>query len=303
MSDVRTPDTHIDTDTDTGSATPEVSGVPAPRRRRVRTATLVAAVPVLALVLLAVVGPWITPHDPTRVVGTPSLPPGGEFLLGTDNAGLDVFSRTLAGARIDVVIATLATLLATVVGALVGLVVGMNEEHGGLRGAAARAATRGMDLLEAVPTVIVALVVVSFFGTSTPTMVVTLSIILAPLQARLVRTEVLRVRHDAYLDAARQAGLSEVRLVLRHVLPNATTPALQNAPVLFGVTIILTAALGFLGVGLPPPSPEWGAMITRGAGDAAVGKFWAAGAPAAALCLAVASVAVFGRRLAADLSR
>nr|WP_281373072.1 ABC transporter permease [Kineococcus aurantiacus] len=183
------------------------------------------------------------------------------------------------------------------------MVVGMNESRGGIGGLLARGTARGMDLLEAVPTIIVALVVVSFFGTSTPTMVLTLAIVLAPLQARLVRTEVLRVRHDAYLDAARQAGLTELELVVRHVLPNSVTPAFQNAPVLFGVTIILTAALGFLGVGLPPPTPEWGAMITRGAGDAAVGKFWAAGAPAVALCLTVASVSLLGRRLTADLRR
>lgn len=286
---------------------PTVTTPPAARagrpRRRLRTGTLVAAVPVLLLLALAVVGPWITPQDPTRVVGTPSQSPGGEFWLGTDNSGLDVFSRTLAGARIDIVIATGATVLATVVGVLVGLVVGMNESGRGPRGFAARAATRAMDLMEAVPTVIVALVVVSFFGTSTTTMVLTLAVILAPLQARLVRTEVLRVRHDAYLDAARQAGLTEPQLVLRHVLPNSVTPAVHNAPVLFGVTIILTAALGFLGVGLPPPTPEWGAMITRGAGDAAVGKLWAAGAPAVALCLTVASVSLFGRRLATDLRR
>ena len=277
---------------------------PAPRKqRRLRIGTVIACLPVLLVLLIAVIGPWIAPLDPTRVAGIPSTAPGGKFLLGTDNAGLDVFSRTLAGARIDVVIATFATLLATSAGIVVGLVVGMNESRGGFTGFLARSTARGMDLLEAVPTIIVALVVVSFFGTSTLTMVVTLAIILAPLQARLVRTEVLRVRHDAYLDAGRQAGLTEVELIVRHVLPNSVTPAFQNAPVLFGVTIILTAALGFLGVGLPPPTPEWGAMITRGAGDAAVGKFWAAGAPAVALCLTVASVSLLGRRLAGDLRR
>ena len=289
--------------TDSGPALAE-EPAPAPKgQRRLRVGTVIACLPVLLVLLVAVVGPWIAPLDPTRVAGTPSTSPGGKFLLGTDNAGLDVFSRTLAGARIDVVIATFATVLATTAGVAVGLVVGMNESRGGFLGFAARSTARGMDLLEAVPTIIVALVVVSFFGTSTLTMVLTLAIILAPLQARLVRTEVLRVRHDAYLDAGRQAGLTEVGLVVRHVLPNSVTPAFQNAPVLFGVTIILTAALGFLGVGLPPPTPEWGAMITRGAGDAAVGKFWAAGAPAVALCLTVASVSLLGRRLAADLRR
>ena len=250
------------------------------KTRRVSPKTLLLFVPVALVLLVALVGPWIVPFDPTKVVGAPSLSPNSEFLLGTDSTGLDVFSRTIAGARIDVTIALFVTIASTVGGILIGLTIGMNESGHGLGGFLARGAARFLDLLEAVPTVIVALVVVSFFGTSSLTMIFTLSVILAPIQARLVRTEVLRVRGDAYLDAARQAGLSETQLVFRHVLPNSSVPALQNASVVFGLTIILTAALGFLGVGLAPPTPEWGSMITRGAGDAAIGKLWAAGAPA-----------------------
>ena len=269
-------------ESDTRSARP-------PTRRSVSVGTVVLFVPLAVILLITLIGPWIVPFDPTKVVGAPSLSPDSEFLLGTDSNGLDVFSRTIAGARIDVTIALAVTVAATLAGILIGLTIGMNEAGRGLGGFLARGAARFLDLLEAVPTVIVALVVVSFFGT--------LSIILAPIQARLVRTEVLRVRGDAYLDAARQAGLSETQLVFRHVLPNSSVPALQNASVVFGMTIILTAALGFLGVGLPPPTPEWGSMITRGAGDAAIGKLWSAGAPAFALCLTVASVAIVGRRL------
>jgi peptide/nickel transport system permease protein len=273
------------------------------KTRRVSPNTLLLFVPVALVLLVALVGPWIVPFDPTKVVGAPSLSPNSEFLLGTDSTGLDVFSRTIAGARIDVTIALFVTIASTVGGILIGLTIGMNESGHGLGGFLARGAARFLDLLEAVPTVIVALVVVSFFGTSSLTMIFTLSVILAPIQARLVRTEVLRVRGDAYLDAARQAGLSETQLVFRHVLPNSSVPALQNASVVFGLTIILTAALGFLGVGLAPPTPEWGSMITRGAGDAAIGKLWAAGAPAFALCATVASVAIVGRHLTKDVRR
>lgn len=272
-------------------------------KRSIPIKTIVLFVPVALVLLIALIGPWVVPFEPTKVVGAPSLSPDSEFLLGTDSTGLDVFSRTIAGARIDVTIALFVTIAATLGGILIGLTIGMNESGRGFGGFLARGAARFLDLLEAVPTVIVALVVVSFFGTSSPTMIFTLSVILAPIQARLVRTEVLRVRGDAYLDAARQAGLSETQLVFRHVLPNSSVPALQNASVVFGLTIILTAALGFLGVGLPPPTPEWGSMITRGAGDAAIGKLWAAGAPALALCLTVASVAVVGRHLTKDARR
>lgn len=273
------------------------------RRRPVSIKTVLIFVPLLIVLIVTLVGPWIVPFDPTKVVGAPSQSPNSEFLFGTDSTGLDVFSRTIAGARIDVIIALAVTVAATGAGILIGLTIGMNEAGSKLGGWLARGAARFLDLLEAVPTVIVALVVVSFFGTSSITMILTLSIILAPIQARLVRTEVLRVRGDAYLDAARQAGLSETQLVFRHVLPNSSVPALQNASVVFGLTIILTAALGFLGVGLPPPTPEWGSMITRGAGDAAMGQLWSAGAPAFALCLTVASVAMVGHRLTKNTRR
>lgn len=275
-----------------------------PRSVPVRSRTdLLLALLLALLLVITVIGPWIVPQDPTLVVGPPSTAPGGEFWAGTDSSGLDVFSRTVAAARIDVVIAAAVTLIATAAGVLIGLGIGMNESRPSVTGFAARAGARFLDLLEAVPTLIVGLVAVSFFGVTRITLILALALIVMPIQARLVRTEVLRVRSEAYLDAARQAGLSELRLILRHVLPNSVLPAVQNGSVIFGFAIILVAALGFLGVGLPPPTPEWGTMITDGAGDAATGRFWAAGFPAAALCLTVALVSVAAARLTRGRSR
>ncbi|GAA4545929.1 ABC transporter permease [Pseudonocardia xishanensis] len=272
----------------------------APRTRRLGVGSWIAT-GILALVLLAaLVGPLLTPYDPTDVVGLPSRAPSAEHWGGTDSTGMDVFSRTLAGTRIDVVIAAMATLLATVLGIAVGLGVGMNESRRGPVGVLARGVSRLLDLLQAIPVVIIGLVVVSFFGTSTPTMIVALAVILMPIQARLTRSEVLRVRGDAYLDAARQAGRHELRLIVRHVLPNSVRPALLNVSVILGISIVLTASLGFLGVGLPPPTPEWGSMIAHGAGDAAVGKWWSAAFPAAALCVTVAASSVLTHRLTVD---
>lgn len=245
----------------------------------------------------------VVPYDPTDIVGMPSQPPSGEHWGGTDSTGMDVFSRTVAAARIDVLIALFATVLATSAGVLVGMLIGMNEAGRGPLGLFARGISRGLDLLEAVPTIIISLVVVAFFGMSNVTMVIALAVILTPIQARLTRTEVLRVRTEAYLDAARQTGLGEVAVTLRHALPNSIRPALENSSVVFGITIVLTAALGFLGVGLPPPTPEWGSMITRGAGDAAVGRWWSAGFPAVALCVTVGTVSVLARRFILDRSR
>ncbi len=257
--------------------------------------------PLAALVVVAIVGPWVTPHNPERVSGPTSAPPSGEHLFGTDTSGLDVFSQTLAAFRTNVWIATVAVLLATAGGALLGLLTGMNESARGLRGLAARLVGRIADFVQAVPGMLLGLITVAFYGASQTTLVLTLAVVLAPLQARLVRTEVLRVRSDAYVDAARMAGLSELRLTLRHVLPNSCRPAMENMSVLFAVSIILTASLGFLGAGLPTPKPEWGAMISRGATDAAVGNWWPATFPTLALIITVAiiaaaSSAALGRR-------
>jgi peptide/nickel transport system permease protein len=287
---------------ETAVVAPQSPPPPAPRRRG-RVRSWLPFLPVAIVAIIAIIGPYIIPQSATQVVGFPSTSPNGKFWFGLDSSGLDVFSRTIAATRIDVEIATAVAVIATVVGILLGLAIGMNESRGSVIGFAARGASRFLDLLQAVPIVIISLVVVSFFGISIGTMITALSIILSPVQARLVRTEVLRVRTEAYLAAARPTGMSELQLTIRHVLPNSSVPALQNSSVVFGSTILLTAALGFLGVGLPPPTPEWGSMITRGAGDAATGQLWSAGFPAAALCFTVAAVAVVGARIGARRGR
>lgn len=267
-----------------------------PRSRRIPPGSW-RLVPALGLVALAVVGPWLVPHSATEVVASPAIAPGGDHWFGTDSSGLDVFSRVLAATRNDIVIAIAVTVVSTVVGIAGGLLIGMNESRGGLVGWAARVSARVLDLVQSVPAVVVALTLVAFFGTSLWSMSIALAAILAPNQARLVRTEVLQVRTEAYLDAARMSGQTELGLTVRHVLPNSSWPALENATVVFGAAILLTSTLGFLGVGLQPPTPEWGSMISTGASDAAVGRWWSALFPAAAIVVAVSAVAMAGQHL------
>ena len=166
----------------------------------------------------------------------------------------------------------------------------MNESAGGLRGLLTRNVARFFDLVQSLPSIIICLAAVSFYGANPATLIISVGIVLCPLQMRLVRTEVMRVRSEASLAAARIAGLPEWHLTIRHVLPNSCWPALENSTVLFGISIILLSALGFLGVGLPPPTPEWGAMISRGASDVAVGRWWGAGFPTLALIFTVSSI-------------
>ncbi|MET0324754.1 MAG: ABC transporter permease [Ilumatobacteraceae bacterium] len=267
-----------------------------PSRRSRLLGDRLAYLPALLVLLVALIGPHVTPYSATDVVASPNIRPNGTHLMGTDSSGLDVFSRLLAGAFNDILIALATATVATATGIVIGLLIGMNESRGGILGLAARALARGIDLLQAVPAIVIALALVAFYGKSVPALIVSLTIILAPNQARLVRTEVLRVRSEAYLDAARMAGEREAALTLRHVLPNASWPALENASLVFGAAILITATLGFLGVGLEPPTPEWGSMISRGASDAAVGRWWPALFPALAMVVSVAAFSVAGHR-------
>jgi peptide/nickel transport system permease protein len=266
--------------------------VPAAKVRRREPGSLwwLRLIPAFILIGLAIVGPYIIPKSATDVVGDSSQAPSGKFWFGTDADGLDVFSRTIAATRENVEIAVIVVLLASLGGALIGLAVGMNESRGGAAGFVARGGARLIDLVQAVPAVLIALVLVAFYGGTFKTLVIALSVILLPIQMRLVRVEVLKVRTEAYVDAARMAGMSEFELTLRTVLPNSSRAALENVSVVFALAIILTAALGFLGVGLAPPTPEWGAMIAKGATDAALGRWWAALFPTIALALSVGAV-------------
>lgn len=250
--------------------------------------------PAALMVLIAIFGPLLTPREATVVVAQPSLPPSGTYWFGTDQNGMDIFSRVIAGARSDLSAAALATVIATAAGLLIGVLAGTNESRGGFNGLLARLLARVLDMLDAVPTVIVGLLMVALFEPSLATIIAAISVVCLPRQAKLIRAEALKVRSEPYVDAARLSGAREASILLRTVLPNCSRPALENMSAIFGVAIILEAALGFLGVGLPPPSPEWGSMISLGASEALNRRWWGATFPTAALVLSVVGVALAG---------
>jgi peptide/nickel transport system permease protein len=173
----------------------------------------------------------------------------------------------------------------------------MNEGRRGLAGWSARGLARLLDMLDAVPAIIVGLVLVALFGASGTTIVIAIGVVSLPRQAKLVRSAALKVRSDPYVDAARMAGASEHGILLGTVLPNSVRPALENVSAVFGIAITLEAALGFLGVGLPPPTPEWGAMIALGASEALNLRWWGATFPTLALILSVIAVSLAGGEL------
>lgn len=254
-------------------------------------------IPAGLVVLVAAVGPFLLPFDPVDIVGVPSQAPGPEHWFGTDQNGMDVFSRVIAAARTNLLIAAIASVGSTLLGIVIGVIGGMNEAARGIRGFLARSLARAVEILDAVPAIIIGLVLVALFGPSVATIIGVLVVVSLARQSKLVRTEVLKVRGDSFVDAARMAGAREINVMFTTVLPNSIRPSFENFSATFGLAIIVEAALGFLGVGLPPPAPEWGTMIATGAADALNYRWWGAAFPTAALIVTVSSIALAGSEL------
>lgn len=217
--------------------------------------------------------------------------PGGNHLLGTDSNGMDVWSRLLHSVPVDLGIAVAAVAIAVTLGTAVGLVtgyVGRWLDDGVMR---------VIDILQAFPTFILALAVAALLGQSTQNLVIVLAIVNAPAYARLVRTEVRTVRELPYVDAARVSGSSMAGILWRHVLPNSLTPVRVIAPLNCGWTMLSLAGLSFVGLGVPVPHPEWGAMISLGSADIVAGRWWTSVPPGLALLFCVLAFSMIGEGL------
>ena len=250
-----------------------------------------STVPAAVLLVITVLARLVAPYDPETVVGPANAAPSGSHWFGTDSTGMDIFSRTIAATQVDVTLAVMVTVFATVLGLFVGLILGVNESRGGTSGLAGRGFTRFLDLTDAIPPLVVGVVTVGLMGASVASLSIALAFIMMPNQARLTRAEVLKVRGDAYVEAGLMAGLRPWQVTVRHVLPNSVRPAIENCSNIFGYSIIVLASLGFLGIGLNPPTPEWGNMISSGVSNVMLGTWWPTFFPALVLMLAVIAAA------------
>jgi peptide/nickel transport system permease protein len=224
-----------------------------------------SALMLCGLIATAVLAPVIAPYDPYRMhVNERGLPvrlhpPDATFLLGTDTRGRDVLSRIIYGTRVSLLVGFLSVVIGTLIGTFIGLVSGYWE------GSIDQALQRFLDMIMAVPGIVLALAVLSVFGQSLLNVILVIGLVIAPGASRVVRSTVLSIKHHTYVDAARAAGASSWRIVLRHISPNVFAPLLVVASVWLGNAIVLEAALSFLGFGTPPPTPTWGGML-RGEG-------------------------------------
>ena len=247
-------------------------------------------------IFLTIFGPYLAPF-PTEVAEptTRLLPPSGTYPFGTDENGIDIFSRVLAAPRTDVVIGVVATALSVVIGTPLGVIVALYESRGGA-GSTAFAETfmRLLEVIQSFPVFVFAMVLVAVFGGSVTNIIIAIAFVNTPVFVRIVRSDVLSLVQRPFAEAARAAGNREVRIGFRHVLPNALPTVIVQVSVTVGFAILLTAGLSFVGAGVKPPTPELGAMIASGAKFLEIGQWWAAFFPGIALGLIVFSFGIFG---------
>jgi len=245
-------------------------------RGRANTALIVGVAVVGAWVFVAAFAPWLAPHSPTDLDVMNRLEsPGSTHLFGTDEAGRDNFSRVLYGARITVPLAFTVILLASLFGAGVGAVAGY------VGGRVDEVLMRVVDIVLAFPPIVLAMAITAALGAGLRNAMFAILLVSWPEFSRLMRGQVLAIKENDYVIAARALGAPGFRVVLTHILPNAFPPIVVKGSLDVGNAIIFTAALSFIGLGAVPPAPEWGAMIA--AGQSKFEYWWVATFPGLAI--------------------
>ena len=256
------------------------------------------AMSMFVILVLTVIGPWIAPQPTEKA--NPSLrllPPSFDHFFGTDSNGMDVFSRVLASFRVDVAIAVIATSISVIVGSALGVLIAQFESSGSelrFRRFAAEVALRTLDVIQAFPVFIFAMVLVAIRGTSLTNIIAAIAFVNLPVFIRLVRSEILSLQSQAYTEAAIAVGNSHFRVGYRHLLPNAVPAVVVQVSVTVGFAILLTAGLSFVGAGVNPPTPELGAMIAGGARFLITDQWWPAVFPGFVLAYTVFTFGLFG---------
>lgn len=253
----------------------------------------IPALILFALVFAAITAPIISPYDPVkgdlRARSKPPLGFGGttEHIFGTDNQGRDIFSRIIHGARVSISFAAITMLLSVALGALIGAISGYFGGH------IDEMMMRLVDLQNALPFILAALVVVGVFGASFTTLLIIIALFSWGTTARQIRGEVLQLKQMDYVALARVAGASSPRIIFQHLLPGVTNTLIVVATLGTGQIILTEATLSFLGVGIPPPRPAWGSMVSFGRNyiDSA---WWIAVIPGIAIALVVVSLNFLG---------
>lgn len=245
---------------------------------------------VLAIVTItAVAAPLIAPFDPTvGDSGALFQPPGATYWLGTDAFGRDILSRLIYGARISLAVGVGASLLGVTVGAAVGIVAGY------IGGWTDSVAQRLMDAMLAFPMLLLALAMATVLGSSLQNVIIALAMPIVPRGARIARASTLLLKNTAFVEAARAVGCTDLRIILRHIVPNTFAPLLVIATAYLGLAVVQEAALDYLGAGIQEPDSSWGLMMSGSATSLALVAPWIVIFPGLAICLAVLASNLLG---------
>lgn len=222
-------------------------------------AALVGAGLIFLFIFVAIFAPWLSPGNPSAPNLMQSLePPSAQFLLGTDELGRPILARIIHGARVSAFIAVGVVLVGLVLGVPLGLISGY------FGGKVDFIIQRITDVLLAFPGFLLALALVAVLGVGANNVIISIGIYMVPLYIRLVRAQALSVRSEVYVEAARAVGSRDTKILIRHILPNVMVPIIVQTSLGMGLAILFAAGLGFLGVGVQPPQPEWGTMLGAG---------------------------------------
>lgn len=252
---------------------------------------------IIVMVIAAVGANWIAPYDPLAVDYANLLAaPSAEHWLGTDSFGRDVLTRIIYGARTALAVGFLSSILGSVVGAIIGVA---SAYFGGRIDLAIQ---RVMDVILSFPIIVLALAVSAILGKNIVfgidvNLIIAIATPMVPNVARVVRSSALAIRELPYIDAARVAGYSHLRIIFRHIVPNVTAPFLIMLTAFVGQAILLEASLSFLGLGVTEPTPAWGLMLTGAAADFYQQAPWMIIFPGVAISLAVFAFNLFGDSL------
>jgi peptide/nickel transport system permease protein len=271
-----------------------IAGTLAPRRRFVLLNRLarhrsfqIGLTLVMILALAAIFAPLLTSVDPSSMkVRFRFKPPSSAFPFGTDNFGRDIFTRVLYGARVSLWIGFVVALISGLFGAAFGILAAQYRRLDPF-------VMRVMDALMSFPAILLALGVTAALGPRMESVMVALTVAYLPAGVRLVRASALVVRELDYVEAARIAGASDGRIMLRHILPNSVSPLLVHVTFVFAYAILAEAALSFLGVGVPPPTASWGNIIAEGR-DYATEAWWVMLFPGLGITLAALGLNLLG---------
>jgi peptide/nickel transport system permease protein len=241
--------------------------------------------------MVAVFAPVIAPKDPIALnMSMVAQPPSARAWFGTDDVGRDIFSRTVRGTRLSLIAAALVLLLATTLGVVIGVLAAYYGRT------ADQVLMRMTDLFLAFPGLMLAIAISAALGPSLQNAVIAIGLVWWPYYARLVRSRVLSVKENLYVEAARALGLSEIRIIFRHILPQCWGIIIARMTVDVGYAILLTASLSFLGLGGRPPAPEWGSMIATSR-TYFLSYWWMATFPAMAIFVTVVTFSLLGDTL------